>query len=53
MSRKRAVDKQRARESIGLTQDFIDIRDSSKNPGLEFVFNPEIPTRSSLFKLRK
>ena len=48
MNRKRAIEKQIARSKIGLTQEMVEIKDYSKNPGLDYVSNPEVPSRSSL-----
>jgi hypothetical protein len=38
---------------IGLTENFVDIKDSSMDPRISYVHNPEINSRSSLLQQRK
>jgi hypothetical protein len=40
MSRKRALEKEVARGKIGLKEIGTDIKDSSRDPGLEYVSKP-------------
>jgi len=37
MSRKKTIEKQNARQKIGLLKDFVDIKDPSKDPGLDYI----------------
>jgi hypothetical protein len=40
------MERRNSRLNVGLTENFVDIKDSSKDPGLGFVSNPEIASMS-------
>ena len=42
-----------ARVNAGLTETFVEIKDSSKDPNLNFVKEPKIISRSQLNQIRK
>lgn len=46
ISKKRAFEKEQARKSIDLTEQFVDIKTSSNDPTLKFVEEPEVVSRS-------
>ena len=43
---RKSMERRNSRLNVGLTENFVDIKDSSKDPGLGFVSNPEIASMS-------
>ena len=46
MAVKKSLEHRESRLKVGLTENFVDLKDSTKDPGLKFVPSPDIATRN-------